>query len=55
MVRGWLSVPEIAKELGINKLRIYRYINKNSIDYDKRLKNVNYYGEPIVKQIKEQF
>lgn len=48
-------MPEIAEELGINKLRVYRYINKYSIDYDKRLKNVNYYGEPIVKQIKEHF
>ncbi|WP_281828546.1 DUF536 domain-containing protein [Lactobacillus amylolyticus] len=55
MAKKWLSVPEIAEELGINKLRVYRYINKYSIDYDKRLKNVNYYGEPTVKQIKEHF
>lgn len=55
MAKRWLSVPEIAEELGINKLRVYRYINKYSIDYDKRLKNVNYYGEPIVKRIKEHF
>ncbi|MDO7806537.1 DUF536 domain-containing protein [Lactiplantibacillus pentosus] len=55
MAKKWLSVPEIAEELGINKLRVYRYINKYSIDYDKRLKNVNYYGEPIVKRIKEHF
>ncbi|MFT8493218.1 DUF536 domain-containing protein [Liquorilactobacillus satsumensis] len=55
MAKRWLSVPEIAEELGINKLRVYRYISKYNIDYDKRLKNVNYYGEPIIKRIKEHF
>lgn len=48
-------MPEIAEELGINRQRVYRYISKYRIDYDKKLKNVNYYGEPIVKQIQEHF
>ncbi|MDV7758831.1 helix-turn-helix domain-containing protein [Liquorilactobacillus mali] len=55
MAKKWLSVPEIAEELGINRQRVYRYISKYRIDYDKKLKNVNYYGEPIVKQIQEHF
>lgn len=34
---------------------MYRYIGKYRIDYDKKLKNMNYYGEPIVKQIRKHF
>lgn len=55
MAKRWLSAPEIAEELGINRQRVYRYISKNRIDYDKRLKNVNYYGEPTIKRIREHF
>jgi predicted DNA-binding protein YlxM (UPF0122 family) len=55
LAKKWLSVPEIAEELGINRQRVYRYISKYHIGYDKKLKNVNYYGEPVIKQIKEHF
>ncbi|WP_251899224.1 helix-turn-helix domain containing protein [Lactiplantibacillus paraplantarum] len=55
MAKKWLSVPEIAEELGINRQRVYRYISKYHIGYDKKLKHVNYYGEPVIKQVKEHF
>jgi chromosome segregation ATPase len=48
-------VPEIAEELGVNRQRVYRYISKCRIDYDKKLKNVNYYGEPTIKRVREHF
>lgn len=48
-------MPEIAEELGVNRQRVYRYISKCRIDYDKKLKNVNYYGEPTIKRIREHF
>lgn len=34
---------------------MYRYISKYHIGYDKKLKHVNYYGEPVIKQVKEHF
>ncbi|MCV3324643.1 DUF536 domain-containing protein [Pediococcus ethanolidurans] len=55
MAKRWLSVPEIAEELGVNRQRVYRYISKCRIDYDKKLKNVNYYGEPTIKRVREHF
>lgn len=55
MAKRWLSVPEIAEELGVNRQRVYRYISKCRIDYDKKLKNVNYYGEPTIRRIREHF
>lgn len=53
LAKRWLSVTEIAEELGIDKLRVHRYINKNSIDYDKRLKRECQKLEMIKKILKK--
>lgn len=39
------TVPELAEELDINKLRIYRYIKKQSIKPVRTDKNVQYFDE----------
>lgn len=49
------TVPEIADILKINKLRIYRYIKKESIDPVKTVKGVQYFSDTAQNAIIKHF
>ena len=49
------TVPELAEELDINKLRIYRYIKKNNIKPVRTDKNVQYFDEKSSNAILSHF
>lgn len=49
------TVPELAEELDINKLRIYRYIKKNNIKPVRTDKNVQYFNEETSNAILSHF
>lgn len=49
------TVPEIADILKINKLRIYRYIKKESIDPVKTVKGVQYFDNTAQNTIIKHF
>lgn len=49
------TVPEIADILKINKLRIYRYIKKESIDPVKTVKGVQYFSDTAQDTIIKHF
>ena len=49
------TVPELAEELGINKLRIYRYIKKQNIKPVRTDKNVQYFDETASDAILRRF
>ncbi|WP_054483654.1 hypothetical protein [Apilactobacillus kunkeei] len=49
------TVPELAEELDINKLRIYRYIKKQNIKPVRTDKNVQYFDEKASDTILNHF
>ena len=49
------TVPELAEELDINKLRIYRYIKKNNIKPIRTDKNVQYFDKTSSDEILNHF
>lgn len=49
------TVPEIADILKINKLRVYRYIKKESIDPADTVKGVQYFDDTAQKAIIKHF
>lgn len=49
------TVPELAEILNINKLRIYRYINKEKIKPSDTIKGVQYFSDTQQKAIIEHF
>lgn len=49
------TVPELAEELDINKLRIYRYIKKQNIKPVRTDKNVQYFDETASDAILNHF
>ena len=49
------TVPELAEELDINKLRIYRYIKKQNIKPARTDKNVQYFDETASDAILSHF
>lgn len=49
------TVPELANALGINRLRIYRYIKKESIAPTKTDRGVQYFNETIQNAIIKHF
>ena len=49
------TVSELAEELDINKLRIYRYIKKHNIKPVRTDKNVQYFDETVSESIFKHF
>lgn len=49
------TVPDLAEELDINKLRIYRYIKKQNIKPVRTDKNVQYFDETASDEILSHF
>lgn len=49
------TVAQIADKLGINKLRVYRFIDKNSIAPTETIKGVNYYDKHAQALINKHF